>query len=118
MKKKADLVYRKSTERLVGYTDLGNVNDELRLFESRVQSEEYRQGFATHVIVYMVRGIFRNLVYSFGFFVSLGFMATQLLPWYMEKKFSCQMFLTSWNLKELFGKLSLVPEYKKYTYIC
>ena len=63
MKKKADLVYRKSTGRLVGYTDLGNVNDELRLFESRVQSEEYRQGFATHVIVYMVRGIFRNLVY-------------------------------------------------------
>lgn len=41
MKIKADLVYRKSTEQLVGYTELGNINDELKLFESKVKSEEY-----------------------------------------------------------------------------
>ena len=84
MKIKADLVYRKSTGQLVGYTELGNINDELRLFESKVKSEEYRQDFATHVIVYMVRGIFTNLVYPFGFFASLGFTAAQLFPCTME----------------------------------
>ena len=31
---------------------------------------------------------------------------------------SCQMCLTSWNLKELFGKLSLEQEYKKYACRC
>ena len=83
-KRKADLVYRKSTGQLVGYTELGNINDELRLFESKVKNEEYRQDFATHVIVYMVRGIFTNLVYPFGFFASLGFTAAQLFPCSME----------------------------------
>ena len=43
MKIKADLAYRKSAGQLAGYTHLGNINDELRLFESRVQSEEYCQ---------------------------------------------------------------------------
>ena len=84
MKINADLLYRKSTGQLVRYTDLGNVNDELRLFESRVQSEEYCQDFATHVIVYMVHGILTNLVYPFRFFTSLRFMATQLFPCTME----------------------------------
>ena len=84
MKIKADLVYRKSTGQLAGYTDLGNINDELRLFESRVQSEEYCQDFATHVIVYMVHDIFTNLVYPFGFFASLGLMAAELFPCTME----------------------------------
>ena len=84
MKIKADLVYRKSTGQLVGYTKLGNINDEPRLFESKVKSEEYRQDFATHVIVCMVPGIFTNLVYPFGFFASLGFTTAQLFPCTME----------------------------------
>lgn len=84
VKIKADLVYRKSTGQLVGHTELGNINDELRLFESRVKSEEYHQDFATHVILYMVHGIFTNLRYPFGFFASLGFMAAQLFPCTME----------------------------------
>ena len=84
MKIKADLVHRKSTGQLVDYTELGNIKDELRLFESKVKSEEYSQDFATHVIVYMVRGIFTNLVYPFGFFANLGFTAAQLFPCTME----------------------------------
>ena len=84
MKIKADLVYRKSTGQLVGYTKLGNINDEPRLFESKVKSEEYHQDFATHVIACMVRGIFTNLVYPFGFFASLGFTTAQLFPCTME----------------------------------
>lgn len=84
MKIKADLVYRKSTGELVGYTELGNINDELRLFESKVESEEYHQDFETQVITYMVPGIFTNLFYPFGFFAGLGFTGAQLSPCNME----------------------------------
>ena len=84
MKIKADLVYRKSAGKLVGYTELGHISYELRLFESRVKSGEYRQDFASQMIVYMVRGIFTNLVNAFGFFASLGMTAAQLFPCTME----------------------------------
>ena len=63
MKINVDLLCRKSTGQLVGFTELGNINDELRLFESRVKSEEYRQDFATHVIVYMAHVIFTNVTH-------------------------------------------------------
>ena len=77
-------MYRKSTGELVGYTELGNINDELRLFESKVESEEYHQDFETQVIAYMVPGIFTNLVYPFGFFAGFGFTGAQLSPCTME----------------------------------
>ena len=39
---------------------------------------------ASHVIVYMVRGIFSNLSYPFAFFASSGFTAAQLYPCTLE----------------------------------
>ena len=82
MKIKADLVYRKSAGKLVGYTELGHISYELRLFESRFKSGEYRQDFASQMIVYMVRGIFTNLVNAFGFFCEFGIDSCSIISIY------------------------------------
>ena len=69
MQIKSDLVYRKSTGEMVGFTDMGNINEEFRIFQTEAESLidggevefSYKREFATHVIVYMVRGIFTKL---------------------------------------------------------
>ncbi|XP_057290356.1 uncharacterized protein LOC130613056 [Hydractinia symbiolongicarpus] len=81
MKIKADLVFRQSTGQLVGFTDMGDINDELVEFQKRAEgSSENDRHFASYVIVFMVRGIVSSLVYPFGYFASLGFTSDQLYP--------------------------------------
>jgi len=80
MRIKSDLVFRQSTGQLVGFTDLGDINNELRSFDAQVSEDENRTDFATYILVYMVRGIFSNLIYPFGYFASLGFNAGELYP--------------------------------------
>ena len=79
---------------MVGFTEMGDLNEEFRSFKERVENrsesedvnddEEFNRSFATHVIVYMARGIFTNLAYPFGYFFSTGFTAAQLYPCTME----------------------------------
>jgi len=78
MQIKSDLVYRKSTGQLIGFTELGEVNDEIRQFEENLNSENLRTDFATHVLVYMARGIFSRLCYPFAYYASCGFSSSQL----------------------------------------
>jgi len=80
MRIKSDLVYRKSTGQLIGFTELGDTNDELRIFERGFESDELRDDFATYVLVYMVRGVFTSLCYPFAYYSSLGFSSNQLYP--------------------------------------
>ena len=84
MKIKSDLVCRKSTRQLIGFTELGEINYEIRDFESRVNGDDVRKDFSTHVLVYMVRRISSNRSYPFGSFASTGFTSTQLFPATME----------------------------------
>lgn len=92
MQIKSDLVYRKSTGQMIGFTDMGDINEEFRLFQSEVETSEssnelnfsYKREFATHVVVYMVRGIFSNLCYPFGYFASLGLSSAQMYPCTIE----------------------------------
>lgn len=64
MKIKEDLVYQKSTGRLVGFTDLGDVQNQLRTFEQRLSKETQPESdLASHMFVVMVRGLFWNFTY-------------------------------------------------------
>ena len=94
MQIKSNLVYKKSTGQMIGFTEMGDVNEEFRSFKENVEkvdnetsssdSVHLERSFATHVIVYMVRGIFTGLAYPFGYFASTGFSAAQLYPCTME----------------------------------
>ena len=85
MKIKSDLIYRKSTGELVGFTQMGDINEEFASFERTCESTDVSsRQFAAYVLVFMVRGIFSKLAYPFGYFASMGFTADQLYPCVME----------------------------------
>eukprot|EP00111_Clytia_hemisphaerica_P004585 TCONS_00013167-protein len=85
MKIKADLIYSRSTGKLVGFTDMGNVNEEIRKLQDKCNEKEPHQRELTrYVNVYMARGIFTKLKYPFGFFGSQGFTSDQLYPCTLE----------------------------------
>ena len=69
MKIKEDLVYQKSTGRLVGFTDLGDVPKQLRDFEARInKTADPESILASHMFVTMVRGLFWNFMYPLAHF--------------------------------------------------
>lgn len=83
MKIKSDLVYRKSTGQLIGFTEMGDINEEFVKFEKSFDadfSEKSDREFANYVIIFMVRGILSKLIYPFGYFASMGFTAAQIYP--------------------------------------
>ena len=73
MKIKSSLVYSRTSGKMVGFTEMGKMNDEQ-------SPDKLDRELASHVIVYMVRGIFGNLSYPFAFFAPTGFTASQLYP--------------------------------------
>ena len=86
MEIKSNLVYNKGIGKLIGFTDLGEINNEFESFSTLVQgtSTNFTTDFATHALVFMVRGIFSNLAYPFAYFGTIGATSTQLYPCCME----------------------------------
>ena len=86
MKIKSNLVYSKSTGKLVGFTEMGEINEEIKKFQETFEEDStaYEHNLSSHVIVYMVRGIFTNLAYPFAYFGSNGFSSAQLYPCTLE----------------------------------
>ena len=89
MRIKSNLVYSKSTGKLIGFTEMGEINEEFRSFQDKVEQKcesgkEIERDFASYVLVYMVRGIFSKLCYPFAYFASTGFTAAQLYPCTLE----------------------------------
>ena len=70
MRVKSNLVYSKSTGTLVGFMEIGSINDEFLKFQDSMESQNsgnnIEREFASYVLVYMVRGIFSNLCYPFA----------------------------------------------------
>jgi len=85
MQIKSKLVYQRGTGKLVGFTELGDVNDEFQRFQSSfADGKDITRDCATHTLVYMVRGIFSSLIYPFGFFATTGVTSSQLYACTME----------------------------------
>ncbi|XP_066926644.1 uncharacterized protein [Clytia hemisphaerica] len=78
MKISAGLVYNKHTGRIVGFTDLGEINNELKDFEVSVNEESTVRPTATHVLTLMVRGIDFRLNYPIAYFAGAGVKAYEL----------------------------------------
>ena len=78
MKIKSGLVLSRATGKLIGFTEIGDINDELLEFERKFSGKE--RDLATHILAFMARGIFSHFNFPIGYFCSKGFNSDQLFP--------------------------------------
>ena len=77
MRLKSGLVFSKATGKLVGFCDMGNVNDELNKFDKYFKGSAEAE-LATHVLAFMARGLFKHFNYPVAYYASVGFSSHQL----------------------------------------
>ena len=73
-------MYNKSTGPVVGFTDMGDIYQEVDLFQRSISEEMEEQKIATHIVLFMARGICSRLHYSLGHFTTNEFDSHQLVP--------------------------------------
>ena len=74
MKIKEDLVFNKHTLEIVGFVNIGEINDQI---EKITQNNDNRD-IASHILLLMVRGIFTNLEFPYAHFSTKGIHADSL----------------------------------------
>jgi hypothetical protein len=75
---KEDLVYNKSTGVLVGFVDLGEINNHLNKFEQSLDEEDSAPVLAKSMVVIMVRGLFTDLQYPYAQYPCTNLVGMQL----------------------------------------
>ena len=79
MKIKSELVYQKSTGRLVGFVNLGQFQDKLRSFQNEINNRSAPEhNIAKHMFVIMVRGLFWNFTYPLAYFPTANTTADEI----------------------------------------
>ena len=82
MKIQSNLVYKKSTGKIVGFVGMGDINEEISWFQIKCEDNDKSFGkkVAKYVNVFMVRGILSKFSYRIGYHASIGFTGDQLFP--------------------------------------
>ena len=84
MKIREDLVFDKHSCELVGFVNLGEINNVLTEFERQCKGETdavfAESAVATHMLTFMVRGIFTKLEFPYAQFPTRGVTADRLYP--------------------------------------
>ena len=80
MKIESDLVYSKSSGKLVGFTERGDINEELNQFERTVSVGMVSKRLTSYVLCIMARDLVKHINYPIGYFSSCGFDGDQLHP--------------------------------------
>ena len=80
MKIKSGLVYNRHNGKLIGFTELGNINNELEEFKNKIEGDIEHKPLATHIITFMVKGLASSLAYPIAYYPSQGFTSDQLFP--------------------------------------
>ena len=70
MKIKESIVYDKHNAQVIGFVDLGDVNNQLAEFETKFHQNDsgINRPIATHILALMVRGIFMKLEFPYAHF--------------------------------------------------
>ena len=63
---KEDLVYDKHSGELIGFTNLGSINQHLQAFERSLEQSTSLEPLANSMLVMMVRGIFTKLQFPYA----------------------------------------------------
>ena len=72
MKIHEDLVFDKHGHDLLGFVNLGAVNEQLQELEKEAQAAKPHENLATHMLTVMVRGIFVKLEFPYASFPTKG----------------------------------------------
>ena len=72
MKIQEDLVFDKHGRNLLGFVNLGAINDQLQDLEREIQMNKPHESLATHMLTIMVRGIFMKVEFPFACFPTQG----------------------------------------------
>ena len=79
VKVKENLVFNKHSGELIGFLDIGEVNNQLVQFEEACKDVAKRKPLlATHMIVFMVTGLLSHLTFAYAQFPSLSVTSDQL----------------------------------------
>ena len=85
---KEDLVYKKMSGELVGFVNLGDVNENLMQLEQQLQEVSSESPvLAFSVFVLMVRGLFTGLKFPYATFPCKSTCGDQLVPIFFEAVF-------------------------------
>ncbi|XP_019858496.1 PREDICTED: uncharacterized protein LOC109586734, partial [Amphimedon queenslandica] len=82
-----DLVYNKHTGKLVGFTDIGDINNHLMRFEKSLDSENTPPPLAKSMVSFMVKGLFTFLKFPYAQFPCVSLVGEQLFPLFWEAVF-------------------------------
>lgn len=85
MKIREDLVFNKHSCELIGFVNLGEINNLLTKFERQCKKEQAntiitQDDVATHMLTFMIRGIFTKLEFPYAQFSTKGITAAELFP--------------------------------------
>ena len=84
---KEDLVYDKHSGRLVGFVNLGEINNHLLQFEQSLNDEEAEPVLAKSMIAFMVKGLFTNLRFPYAQFPCTGITGKQIFSPFWQAVF-------------------------------
>ncbi|XP_019855057.1 PREDICTED: uncharacterized protein LOC109583952 [Amphimedon queenslandica] len=82
-----DLVYNKHTGNLVGFTDIGDINNHLMRFKKSLDSENTPPPLAKSMVSFMVKGLFTSLKFPYAQFPCVSLVGEQLFPLFWEAVF-------------------------------
>lgn len=80
MKVKEDIVYDKLTGGMIGFVNLGSINDQLRQAAEEDAQKTKHPPVADHILAVMVRGLFFKFEFPLAHYPSLGVTSSELLP--------------------------------------
>ena len=102
MKIKEGLVFDKHNGDLVGFTNLGKVNEEIRDFCHRGPIDESNKPMASTVFVIMVRGLTVDFNFPYASFPAQGLSGEKIAPLLMEATFRLECIINTQVLCEPF----------------
>ena len=84
---KEGLVYERSTGNLIGYCDIGDINNDLQLLEKEYlekDEESIKNLLAKTMMVLMIRGLFTDLQFPYASFPTSNLTGEQMVPIFYE----------------------------------
>ena len=74
------MIFSRASGKLVGFSELGDINEELHNFERSLSEGKKDRELATYVMTFMARGMSKRFNFPIGYFASVGFNSDQLFP--------------------------------------
>lgn len=86
-----DLVFNKHTCELIGFLNIGEVNAQLDKVSEDLHSNSSGKDIASHMLLFMIRGMFSNLEFPYAHFATRGITADSLFPlvWEAVRHLEC-----------------------------